>query len=120
MKANQNKGDYFWLVYAALNFVLLAAALAVGLVSFFHSLEIVLRIGAPLILGSMGDTVQAKYALVTLRNVWLLVGGIVFLVVIIYCINVFFKRWREMRIQRAYVILLVAEALVILFGMALT
>lgn len=120
MKAKQNKGDYFWLVYAALNFALLAAAVAVGLVAFFASLEIVLSLGARLILSSLGDTVQGKYALATVRNVWLLVGGILFLVVIIYCINVFFKRWREMRIQRVYIIFLVVEALVILLAQALT
>ena len=43
----------------------------------------------------------------------------VFLAVIIYCIHVFFKRWHEMRIQRAYIILLVAEALILLAGQAL-
>jgi len=119
MKAKQNKGDYFWLAYAALNFALLVAAVAFGLVSFFASLEIVLSLGARAIWESMGDTVQGKYALATLRNLWLLVGGMILLVVIIYCINVFFKRWREMRIHRAYIILLLVEALTILLGQAL-
>ena len=40
-----------------------------------------------MIWGSMGDTVQAKYALVLLRNVWLLVGGMVLAGIVIYCIN---------------------------------
>lgn len=120
MKAKRNKGEYVWLLYAALNLALLAGAVAFGLVSFFASLEIVLSLGARVIWESMGDTVQGKYALATLRNVWLLVGGIVFLVVIIYCINVFFKRWREMRIQRAYIILLAAEALIVFAAQALT
>ncbi|MCY3864123.1 MAG: hypothetical protein OXG68_01665 [Chloroflexi bacterium] len=120
MKAKRNKGDYFWLTYAALNFVLLAAAVAIGLISFFASLEIVLTLGARVIWSSLGDTVQGKYALATVRNVWLLVGGILFLVVVIYCINVFFKRWRDMRVQRVYILFLVAEALVILLAMALT
>lgn len=111
---------FLWVLHAVLNFALLAAAIAVGLVAFFASLEIVLSLGARVIWGSMGDTVRGKYALATLRNLWLLVGGIVFLVVIIYCINVFFKRWRETRIQRAYVILLAVEALVVLAAQALT
>jgi len=119
MKSNQNKSDYFWLAFAAINFALLAAAVAVGLVSFFASLEIVLTIGAQVIWGSMGDTVQAKYALATLRNVWLLAAGIFFLAVIIYCINTFFKRWREMRVHRVYIILLVLEALILLTAQAL-
>lgn len=119
MKAKQNRGDYIWLAYAALNLALLAGAVVLGFLAFFHSLEIVLSLGARVIWESMGDTVQGKYALATLRNLWLLVGGIIFLVVIIYCINVFFKRWREMRIQRAFIILLAAEALVILLAQAL-
>ena len=114
MKAKQNKGDYFWLVFAAINFVLLSAAVALGFISLIYSLEIVLALGAPLILQSMGDTVQAKYALVTLRNVWMLVGGIFILVVIIICIQGYFKRWREDRVQPLYIWLLVVEALIIL------
>lgn len=119
MKAKQNRGDYIWLAYAALNFVLLAGAVVLGFVAFFHSLEIVLTLGARVIWSSLGDTVQGKYALATLRNVWLLVGGILFLVAVIYCINVFFKRWREMRVQRVYILLLVVEALVVLLAQAL-
>ena len=120
MKAKQNKSDYFWLGYAALNFVLLAAAVGLGFIAFFHALEIVLTLGARVIWESMGDTVQGKYALATLRNLWLLVGGMLFLAVIIYCINVFFKRWREERIHRAYIIVLVqSEALIFLLSMAL-
>lgn len=113
MKAKQNKGDYFWLVYAAINFVLLSAAVALGFISLIYSLEIVLALGAQLIWNSMGDTVQAKYALVTLRNVWMLVGGILLLVIIIYCINCFFKHWRDMRAQRVFLVALAVEALII-------
>ena len=119
MTANRNKGEYIWLAFAALNFVLLAAAVALGLLSLFASLEIVLTIGAQVLWGAMGDTVQAKYTLVLLRNVWLLVGGIVLLVVIIYCINQFFKRWQDMRVQRVYVWLLVVEALILVTAQAI-
>lgn len=112
--------DIPWQLFAAFNFALLAAAAAVGFFAFFASLEIVQLLGAHVIWRSMGDTVQAKYALVMLRNVWLLVGGIVFLVIIIYCINIYFKRWREMRLQRAYIKLLVVEALIILAQIAIS
>jgi len=114
MKANRNKGDYFWLAFAAINFLLLAAAVALGLLSLFASLEIVLTIGAQVIWGAMGDTVQAKYTLVLLRNVWLLVGGVILLIVFIYCINRFFKQWRDTRVQRVTIWLLVVEALILL------
>ena len=114
MKAKQNKGDYFWLVFAAINFVLLSAAVALGFISLIYSLEIVLALGAQLIWQSLGDTVQAKYALVTLRNVWMLVGGILLLVIVIYCINYYFKHWHDMRVQRVFLVALAVEALIIL------
>ena len=114
MKAKQNKGDYFWLVFAAINFVLLSAAVALGFISLIYSLEIVLALGAQLIWKSLGDTVQAKYALVTLRNVWMLVGGILLLVIVIYCINYYFKHWHDMRVQRVFLVALAVEALIIL------
>lgn len=119
MKAKIDKRDYYWLLFAALNFALLAAAVALGFLALISSLEIVLMLGAPLVLRSMGDTVQAKYALVSLRNVWLLVGGVFALAVIIYCIDFFFKRWREERVQRLYIVLLVVEALIVLAAQAL-
>ena len=119
MKTKQDNSSNLWPIYTAINFALLAAAVAVGLVSFFASLEIVLTIGARVIWQSMGDTVQAKYAFATLRNVWMLVGGIIFLVIIIYCINHFFKRWHDMRVHRVYIILLVVEALILLAARAM-
>ena len=111
---------FLWLLHAATNFGLLALAAVLGLLSLFASLEIVLSIGAQVIWDSMGDTVQAKYTLVLLRNIWLLVGGIVLLVVIIYCINRFFKRWHDMRVQRVYIWLLVVEALIVLAQIAIS
>ena len=103
-----------WLAFAATNFVLLFAVVTLGFLSLIYSLEIVLALGAPPILHSMGDTVQAKYTLVTLRNVWMLVSGILFLVIVIYCINCFFKHWHDMRLQRVYLVALAVEALIIL------
>lgn len=105
---------FLWLLHAAINFALLLAVLVLGFLSLIYSLEIALSLGAPLILQSMGDTVQAKYALVTLRNVWMLVGGILLLIIIVYCINTFFKRWQDMRVQRVFLVALAMEALIIL------
>lgn len=119
MKANQNKSDNFWIVFAAINFVLLSAATVLGFVSLIYSLEIVLALGAQLIIQSLGETVQAKYALVTLRNVWMLVGGILILVIIIFCIHYFFKHWHDMRVQRIYLAVLAVEALIIVAAQVL-
>ena len=120
MNVKRKTGDNLWLVYAAFNFGLLAAAVAVGLVSFFASLEIVLTIGAGLIWQSLGDTVQGKYGLVALRNVWMILGGLLWLGVIIYSINYFFKHWRARRIHRVYLYLLGAAALIILLAQIVT
>lgn len=109
-----------WQLYAAINFLLLAAVFAEGIVAYLASLEIALALGAQVIWEAMGDTVQAKYTLVTLRNVWLLAGGIVFLAVMIYCIHRFFQHWRAGRLLWLYVALLAFEAHVILASQAMT
>lgn len=113
MKTNAGETVLPWQLFAVINFLLLAAAVSLSFVALIYSLEIALTIGAPLILQSLGDTVQAKYALVTLRNVWMLVGGIVLLVVVIYCINSFFKRWRDSRLHRVCILALAVDMLII-------
>ncbi|MYE25855.1 MAG: hypothetical protein F4X87_01295 [Chloroflexi bacterium] len=119
MKTNAGERILPWQLFTAINFLLLAAAVGLGFVALIYSLEIALALGARLIWQSLGDTVQAKYALVTLRNLWLLVGGIILLVVTIYCINNFFKRWRDARVHRLYLVALGAEALIIVAAQVL-
>lgn len=114
MKTEAGSSGRAWLVFAAINFTLLVAVVVLGFLSLIYSLDIVLALGAPLVLESMGNTVRGKYALVTLRNVWMLAGGILLLVVIVFCINYFFKRWQDMRVQRVFLIALALEALIIL------
>ncbi len=119
MKTNVGERILPWQLFTAINFLLLAAAVGLGFVALIYSLEIALALGARLIWQSLGDTVQAKYALVTLRNLWLLIGGIILLVVTIYCINNFFKRWQDARIHRLYLVALATEALVIVAAQVL-
>ncbi|MCY3976989.1 MAG: hypothetical protein OXG23_02715 [Chloroflexi bacterium] len=119
MKTNAGERVLPWQLFTAINFLLLAAAVGLGFVALIYSLEIALALGARLIWQSLGDTVQAKYALVTLRNLWLLVGGILLLVVTIYCINYFFKRWQDARIHRLNLFALAVEALVIIAAQVL-
>ncbi|MCY3799377.1 MAG: hypothetical protein OXG84_16335 [Chloroflexi bacterium] len=119
MKTNAGERVLPWQLFTAINFLLLAAAVGLGFVALIYSLEIALALGARLIWQSLGDTVQAKYALVTLRNLWLLVGGILLLVIVIYCINNFFKRWQDARIHRLYLVALATEALIIVAAQVL-
>ena len=114
MQADPGKGGKSWLLFAAGNLATLVFAVGGGLLAFFSSIEIVLMLGAQVIWQSMGDTVQGRYALATLRNIWLLVGGLILLSVIIFCINNYFSHWRERRIHRVYLVMLAIFALVIL------
>ena len=50
-------------------------ALLLVVVSLFATLEILLTLAAPLIARSAADAVRGSYALVTLRNLWLIFGG---------------------------------------------
>jgi len=120
MKSLPDKSGKHWALFAAGNFALLVLAVGEGLVSFFSSLEIVVTLGAQVIWQSMGDTVQGKYALATLRNIWMLVGGVVWLGIIIFCIHYYFSHWRERRVHGAYILMLAVFAHIILVAQFLS
>ncbi len=103
-----------WPVYAALNFALLAAVAVIGFLAFLASLEIVLALSAPVVAQSIDSAVRAKYALVTIRNLWLLIGGVLFLGLIIFCIDRYFRGWRARRLNRVYLQVLAFELGIIL------
>ena len=108
------------IVTVVLNALLLALVMALGLVALFSMLEIVLTIGAHVIVATMDSATRSKYALVTLRNVWLLGGGAIWLGIIIYCLDYFFKHWRERGIQRRFLKLLALEAAIIVLQTLIT
>ena len=97
---------------ALVNAGLLAASIALGLLSFFASLDLVLVIGAQVIIHTNDSAVRSRYALATARNVWLVVGGIIWLVAIIASIDYFFKHWRVRR-RRLYLVILGIELAII-------
>ncbi len=101
------------LLFAALNLGLLAAVIGLGFVAFLASLEIALLLGAQVIASTNDSVMRGSYALATLRNVWLLAGGALWLGIMILCINHYFKRWRARRLQRVYLAALAVEALII-------
>ena len=90
------------------------AALALPLVVFalFASLEIVVLLAAPAIAGSTMDGVRGSYALVTLRNLWLLFGGVLAVGLIIYSLDRLFKELASASIRRFLLVLLVAELII--------
>lgn len=90
------------------------AALALPLVVFalFASLEIVVLLAAPAIARSTGDGVRGSYALVTLRNLWLLFGGVVSVGLIIYSLDRLFKELASASVRRYFLGLLVIELVI--------
>ena len=83
-KSKFESSEIPWSVFALFNFALLAAVAVLGFLAFLASLEIVQALSAPAVAQSIDSAVRAKYTLVTIRNVWLLVGGVLFLGLIIF------------------------------------
>lgn len=82
-------------------------------VALFASLDIVLTLAAPAIASGAADSTRGRYALVTLRNLWLIFGGMIALGVIIYSLDRLFKGSAKPR-SRQYFLRLLAVELVIL------
>jgi hypothetical protein len=120
MKAKQEARERPRMLDVLINSGLLVAVIVLGLLSLFASLEIVLTVGAQVVIRTNDSAVRSKYALVTLRNIWLLVGGIIWLVIIIASIDRFMKHWRERRTSRVYLAILAIELVVIAVQYAVT
>ncbi len=104
---------------ALVNTALATAVLALGVVAFFASLELALLVGAQVIAQSVDSAVRGNYALATLRNLWLLIGGVLMVVFVIGTLDYFFKRWRLARTRDVLLRLLAVELVVIGAGVAL-
>ena len=96
-----------------ITFGLAAPALLLTVLALFAMQEIVLTLAAPLIARSAADTIRANYALVTLRNFWLLFGGTLALGLIIYSLDRLFKHI-DKRSTRLFFLRLLAVELVII------
>ena len=99
-----------------LNIVLLAPVIGLALVAFFAAQEIALTIGARLIAMSVEGSVRGGYALVTVRNLWLVGGGLLLVACLIYVLDSAFKHWRSWRLRRLLMRALAIEALIIALG----
>lgn len=88
-------------------------ALLLVVVSLFAAQEIVLTLAAPMIARSAADTVRGSYALVTLRNLWLLFGGTLALGLIIYSLDRLFKQSAKPSTRRYFLRLLAVELVII-------
>ena len=95
------------------NILLAVPALLLAVVAFFALQEILLRFAAPMITGSAGNTVRGNYALVTVRNLWLLVGGALLVGFVIGCLDYCFKHAHKPRTRRLLLRILAVELAII-------
>ncbi len=101
-----------------INLLLLLIILPLGFLTFFSLQELIWTIGAAVILPGGEGSVRSHYALVTIRNIWLLFGGVALLAFVIGSTDYFFKHSRELRARRLFLRLLALElALIGLSGL---
>lgn len=88
-------------------------ALLLVVVCLFATQEIVLTLAAPAIARSAADLARGNYAMVTLRNLWLLFGGTLSLGLIIYSLDRLFKQSAQRSTRRYFLRLLAVELVII-------
>lgn len=96
-----------------LNLVLILCVLALALVTFFALMELLLTVAAWVIVATNDSEVSSRYALITVRNIWLIAGGALTVGIVIYLVDVAFKRWRTAGIRRLFLRVLAVELVVI-------
>lgn len=101
-----------------LNILLTPLALMLALVALFAMQEILLTVGARVIAATVEGSVRGAYALVALRNFWLIGGGLLLVGYVIYVLDAGFKRWRTRRYRRLLMRSLAVELLVIALAVA--
>ena len=103
----------FAFVLKLASWLLLAAVLVLSVVAFFAVLEILLTVGALFIAGQVEGAIRQNYALASLRNVWLLVGGALLIGFVIGGLDHFARRLDEPKARRRLLWILALELLVI-------
>lgn len=96
-----------------LTIVLAIPALLLIVASLFATQEIVLTLAAPAVARSAADAVRGHYAMVTLRNLWLLFGGTLSVGLIIYSLDRLFKQSAKLSTRRYFLRLLAVEMVII-------
>ena len=96
-----------------LNLVLIACVVALAMVAFFALLDLVQFAAAYVIIMTNDSPVSSRYALATVRNLWLLAGGAVMVGSVIYLLDYGMKRWRTFAMRRLYLRVLAVELVII-------
>ena len=82
-------------------------------VVLFATQEIALTLAAQAIVSSVTDAVRGRYALVALRNLWMLFGGVLTLGLIIYSLDRLFNKAGQLSTRRYFLRLLAVELVII-------
>jgi len=104
------------MVFKLTNGFLLVASMVLSVLTFIAIQDILLALVAPLVLNSEDATVQNKYTIVTIRNVWVLFGGTLLLAYLVTGIEYHAKRLDQERVRRILLYTLLVE--IILIGLS--
>lgn len=113
MKATERANNFPPWLTAIINIALAAVVLALSVVTFFATLELALLVGAHVISRTNDSPVRGRYALGTLRNLWLIGGGVLTMAFVIGTLDYFFKRWRQPGARRIFMAMLAVELVII-------
>ena len=103
-----------------LNIALTPLAVALAVAAFFAMQEIVLTMAARVIIATVDGGVRGSYALGTVRNFWLIGGGMFLVGFVIYLLDSVFKHWRSRRLRRLLLRALAVELAIIVLAVAIT
>ncbi len=92
-----------------INLLLLLLTAVTTFFCFFAIQELLLTAAAYLIYHGMDSAVRQRYALITVRNVWLIGGGALLVGLTIGGFDYFFKRLAQARTCKALLLILLAE-----------
>lgn len=91
------------------NLVLLLLCAVTTFFCFFAIQELLLTAAAYLIYHGVDSAVRQRYALITVRNVWLIGGGALLVGLTIGGFEYFFKRLAQARTRKRLLLILLAE-----------
>ena len=99
-----------------INLILLMLVQALALLSFFAIMELLLTFAANVIFHNIESTVRQRYALVTVRNFWLLGGGVLLVGWTIGSFSFYFNRLAQDKTRRRLLLILIVEFVVVAAG----
>lgn len=101
------------IIFKVINGLLLIITLILSIIAFFSIQDILLTIAASYVIDPTDITVQAKYTLSTVRNVWLMVGGCFLLAFFIIGIDYHPRRLGKRKTRKVLLITLAIELVII-------